>query len=673
MARNIPYYTKTDFKNMRTYACRALGRCRSGVNPHLALTAPDDARDPQFMLAFRKCCFWRKFFQKFPQYRVSFLERAARTTFRVGPAAVFRRTLADLGWNCHEHGVIVHKRGWQVDWMNSSRRFLQKMIEMSWNLQACSVASSRKNFDIECIDLPLIRGTMKNLDTQARSTMTNYIVGKHVTNDALVHYSRGAETDACPLCSEKDGRRHRVFECPMLETERNAYPGVMQWLRDQHTATALFGLPALDLSSLDSRCSMVPRRICAEIGVMPTDQTFDVFTDGSAYYTHDFTRTVAAGAFICCTAKDPVKYAALVPGCDHSPYRAEVWAILLAVQTVFRAVVFTDCAAALRVAQYLTWCRKTGVCPNFKDHHDLWGCIWKVLLTRPPECILFEKVKAHMTPEVLGDPTLVFRARMNNMVDADAKDCIRSSTRGFVRQFNADEKATKKKTKMFQDLHAMWNAMNAKCFSSAKTGPLPSVRMPEFSIPFTLSNAVTCQCSLDDDVLKACPFGFTFAKRVCDYFDGLRWDLDQQPVSCLEVYVDFCLSTSSVAPVCTNGVSATFRRKQIFELPDMSVAADAFNVPLVSQSRIFVSMIKWLLRNWDAPFVPRTKVKSLSMCGYLMPAFSLSGVPEFRMQTQARQQLWNYFHVQGKAKQDLSRNWRPPSRHQVHAVAHAGG
>ena len=156
------------------------------------------------------------------------------------------------------------------------------------------------------------------------------------------------------------------------------------------------------------------------------------------------------------------------------------------------------------------------------------------------------------------------------------------------------------------------------------------------------------------------------------YFHLLPWDCGQAPVSALEIYIDFCITTGSVAPVRIDDPENP-STKECFALPDLDISADSFQVPLVTQSRTWVRMIKWVLARWpNAPMSTKQRLKGLAMIGYTMPAFSLTGCPSFRAGILPRQHLWRFFHHNGKIHNSLGRKWMPPRHAPAAQYAQAG-
>lgn len=110
--------------------------------------------------------------------------------------------------------------------------------------------------------------------------------------------------------------------------------------------------------------------------------------------------------------------------------------------------------------------------------------------------------------------------------------------------------------------------------------------MPTLRITVDVSAVTKISCVLDDDCLRGCPFGYTYAGHVQSYFDGLEWDFTHAPVSLLEFYIDFSLHTSPVAPIYLAKRHAG-NHKVGYYLPDMSMIADVQQGTLKQQALVW--------------------------------------------------------------------------------------
>ena len=223
----LAYHTPKDLKHLRhlrSACCKALGRTRSGANPHLSLMTPGDGCDPHncgysyVRSSSGVACLTSLHIS---DRLLSFLDRLAAPCAKSnnGPASVLRKAFRDMGWECVPNGVVRHVQGWHCDWLRRSKRFISHVLTASWNRNVCAVASKRKHFDIQSVDLRGIRQAMKPMNDQQRLSVSNLRIGRRVANDALVHYSTGPATPNCTLCDEKDSRSFQIQSCPHCHSD----------------------------------------------------------------------------------------------------------------------------------------------------------------------------------------------------------------------------------------------------------------------------------------------------------------------------------------------------------------------------------------------------------------------------------------------------------------------
>eukprot|EP00438_Fugacium_kawagutii_P007365 Skav218578 [mRNA] locus=scaffold2610:471827:475942:+ [translate_table: standard] len=656
----LSYITTSEFKDLRAACCQANGRSRGGVNPRLAMNIPGDAHDPEFTLLVRKCKFWRRFLKAFPYRREEFFQKLASTggTNHSGPAAVFRKTLADNHWTCLEHGVLQHVNGWRFNWYHSSKAYMVKMLRAAWGARVCSFVQSRKHFDLCNFDHSAFRVATRQLPAAFVTDAANYVVGKHVTNDALGHYAARAGDFQCPLCESKDGRAHRLLHCAGLRSIRDKYTHVVTWLREMPAAVLQFGILPWDCQWLDhSCCEWEPfpqlHRPADDDGVFHT-----VFTDGSASHTECFSTAVCSGAWLLADGVTVVDSGgSVLPGGDHSAYRGEVWAVIQALQRFHCLVLHTDCAAVVANCERLLSARAAGSLPYYDDHEDLWTQVWELLLTRPVHCLRVVKVKAHQDLQQLSDPYQRWLADMNNRVDALAKRLVKQYTVGCQRQLQKFCKSKHDNVVMLHSFFRMWGEMNAKAVEAAQKHRAPRMgTMPVFQLEITPAALVKLVCVIPACDMEHCLYGAAFLERVQHYFHQLEWDFGQKAVSLLELYCDFTLFTGTLAPVLLPGRTAG--GPKVYRLRDQSTLADMAENTLQDQSRVWQRTIKWLLQHWSGcPWASLVKTDSLAKFGYTVDQNGLLGRPRFRSDTLVCSRLWSFFHTREGTRRSLGRRW----------------
>eukprot|EP00438_Fugacium_kawagutii_P022418 Skav206945 [mRNA] locus=scaffold1143:126263:131308:+ [translate_table: standard] len=660
------YFTYPEIRSIRASKCRAAGRAWNGCNPYLA-TSLGDLSDPELCLALRKCFFWRRYLAKFPSRVQPFLDKLSRNHNKSsnGPAGVFVRSMHDLGWSFGCDGKMKHNRGWSLDWLHASSRHVRRVLELSWHVKASRMASHRKGFSRTCVNVNINRAVLKKLTGPQHTDAVNFMIGKHVTNDGLSHYSRRSVTDRCPLCSCRDSRLHRIFECEALADLRQKHSGLIDWLRSQDATQQLFAAWESDLQWADKL--LQDSEIALPTYPVSKHDDAVVFTDGSAMFTGSFTTARGAGAFVCCKGNETVESKACVlPGQEQSAYRAEIWALLLALTRFKTLTVYSDCASMITVFSGLLTARRNHAQPVFREHADLWSLVWGLLLEKPIDAVVIHKVKAHTCWKSALDPTDFWKGQFNDKADKRAKNCLSRSIASDREALKNYEAKCGKSIQLACEFFHMWHEMNVRCIvANNKTTAQPRAAMPEFSLPIDPSRLVSLKCELPEAVLQTCPVGAIFGKRLCDYFNELQWDFQSSMgTSHHELFADFTIATCSSVPVlCHSGAVKKQKAIRTWNLPDLCIAANeaARKLTMTDQIRTWRKAMKWLLKVWNpCPLGAATsECDGLRRFGYVYPIRGFMGYPRLKGGSSVLQQLWCYFHPEGRAIHHMHNQWVP--------------
>eukprot|EP00438_Fugacium_kawagutii_P022809 Skav208201 [mRNA] locus=scaffold2026:153188:158570:+ [translate_table: standard] len=513
----------------------------------------------------------------FPFRRETFFKKLADYTGgrHSGPATVFAKTLLDHGWTCEESGWLIHSSGLAFNWYTAPKSLLTKMLAMAWQMKLCTAVQGRKHFDLSNVDIAGIQQALRGLNPEETSAALNFLVGKHVTFDALGHYANGGGSFQCPLCGCVDGREHRLLHCRELESIRALYPGLGEWLQQQSQATMYFGLLPWDVEWMINSCQQLA--VWPRVSRPPSApcELVCMFTDGSAFFTECFTVSLAAGAWILVDGPTVLcEGASVVPGVLHTAYRGEIWSVVLALQQRCYVNIHSDCSAVCAVGAGLVAARQAGSTPLVHEHSDLWDMVWELLLTRPSGSVSFTKVKAHQNPSTISDPTERWCAEMNNYVDLVAKRCVKAAARGSIRCRERFCKQRATNVRMLTKLFQCWNAMNSIVLKKVQAvRPLRNGTMPNFTMLVDPAALQLVPCDISEQVLAACPYGDVFARRVVGYLNGLQWDMQKPSVSLLELYFDFSLFTGTVSPIF-HAFTASRGSRGVYKLPDLSIQSD---------------------------------------------------------------------------------------------------
>ena len=173
--------------------------------------------------------------------------------------------------------------------------FVNNVLEKAW-IRHVAAQIHRSNFDIESFDAQACARCVKKRSRRQQGILMTLACGKHVTMDALVHYSQRVESKQCPFCTEEDSKEHRLCHCPEFADLRKQYAHVMRWMRRQKRAIWAFahfpdvGKPLLlkERLQVDRPLILPPRE----------DVVAHVYTDGSAFYGDSWDCCLAGSAVV---------------------------------------------------------------------------------------------------------------------------------------------------------------------------------------------------------------------------------------------------------------------------------------------------------------------------------------------------------------------------------------
>ena len=375
-------HSKWEWRSIRAGIATAINRLGSGANGLLAMAVTGDVVDPQLRIYVRMVKFWRRCLRIFPSMRTKFLANlcTGTCTNRTGPAGVFRVAFRMIGWECKDNGVLEHQSGLRLEWMQCSIRFLKKMLTLAWSNYVCTEMSKREAFDVQFFDAEMFRRSLQGRSHADQGLLTTYASGRHVTHDVLSKFSYKVHDSCCPLCKDhQDSKEHRIYQCLALREFRDSK--VWRWLRNQPRAVSHFGICPLQIDAILEKQRV---QSSVESFVLPVieDQRAIVFTDGSAFHNDNFQLCVGGCAVVEWKGKPRLLVRALLATVDHSSFRAESYAIYLAMQRKRLVDIYCDCAAVVGLLQYLLECRGSNVTPDLSEHTDLWSPIWRHVQVR---------------------------------------------------------------------------------------------------------------------------------------------------------------------------------------------------------------------------------------------------------------------------------------------------
>lgn len=654
---------KTQWKILRTAISRAIGYCGAGASPWLTLASCN--LDPQLGNIITVCKFWRRFLRSFPQqvpHLVSNLMRVGIS--KVGPVANFRKTLNLVGWNFIDEFTMHHQdSGTSLQWRTCSNKHLAFVLQKCWPWSVVAKSPERKDWDRSVFDIPMYTKLVSPRDIREAAILQGFTSGKHFTNDLISKYDKNI-TPKCPFCESLDSKHHRLFVCTKFKHIRIKFSKAIKWAAKQKGSLKYFGLPIMQPTIWDNI-----KAICAKDVTWKhpphNHEPWYLFLDGSAFGQTRRETTLSSWAVVksdhMATNFEAIA-SGFTPTWEHSSFRGEVAAVLMALQLAQTCHLYSDCQAVVdTVLSFLEALRDHKPFPVV-DHHDLWFPIWELLRCRPSNTVTITKVTAHQDASQIADVRLRWYALGNNYVDVQAKRVI--TTHPVYRRLQKLEKQYISEFALHRDYHSFVCALTEETYNfqpkKTKTTHDEDVNTPDFFSWGPQTNVFTFELPAYESLPTGCPFGATFYNRVRDWFRKLQWPKNPvavQPVQFIglvELYFDFVLISGTESPI-----NVAKRPQTSWKLLDENLLLQSPPVPLARHTDAWFRFWKWCTKYSGAslPFswVDRAALKHV---GYTVMATCVHPRPRLA-DTKSSQAIWNYFHQITGRRRDMSHPLRP--------------
>ena len=640
-------FTNKQFHSLRCAIASSLGLYKSGANTLLAIGATGLTVGPQVRLLRRRIKFFRKFFKFFPSRKQSFLHRITKHVSKnrvSGIAAHFHCAMRDAGWKCEEDAVIVHASGLKCNWVEDSIPYLFQCIDKAWEA-TITTRIDRKGFDLEVLSAKGFNDAIKHRGPQQQGLLTAIASGKHVTRDALAHYAKGDPT--CPFCSAIDGKEHRVFHCQGLQDLRAKHREAIKWVTSQPKAVMFFGLAPDNCDAVKLRQQVFCEGF--QFLLPEVDSHGVVYTDGTCFNNTSWEHAVAGSAVIQVTGEYQWQLVArkALPTPDHSSYRGEGFAVVLALQNFWKVHIHSDCAAVVDEVQHMLLNHALGVNIVAKSHPDIWNVVAWHIQQRQPGDVKITKVKAHVEWQLLDQGAERQRAFFNAMVDLEAKKSVAADNfelwQKFERMFEHKKSVLRGLIK-YHDF--LWNVYERSFNIQPRQKPCDV--QPSFAELWRFHGSgkivpAPCQQDLDN-----CPFGKKFAMRVLAWWNQIQW-FEGSPVSVLEVYFDYCFESCSQMPVRMADNS--------WKLREDSVEADVSPLRLGLQNHAWLRFLRWWFNCIQCPELQIVRSNAMFTYGPTITTWSINLRPRLLHGERVSSEIWQYLHSGGTTARNFKKPW----------------
>ena len=404
---------------------RALKFDRAGASPVVRLAfACGLSTDPFYVDAWKTFLGFVRMFQCSDVVQRNWIAYSSdlhgRRTF--GPFAKFLLLLDFLDWRLVCPSQFEICPGVSVDLHSLDLRAFRPLFDYCWRQKLTQQVRHRQDFhDLEGINFAACFAKTSNLDKSQQELLDCVRDGTFFLSTVKSKYDVSV-SELCECGRALDTLEHRALECPRMAVVRLKFLDIQRMWHLLPDCMTLHGLcpanPHQDRlwQALAAVPWDAPTWRCG-----PSDNSVQMlFIDGSCSTPDVPLHAVASWSVILASRSIPVGVG-LLPGLCHSSGRAEIWALVMAVQWLIdhhaEGIIHVDSQYALDGAHFL---QKTLTVPADWGDRDLWTHLLERLLLLEGR-VKFQKVSAHLCRKDDMSETLQFETTWNGVADTNAK------------------------------------------------------------------------------------------------------------------------------------------------------------------------------------------------------------------------------------------------------------
>ena len=575
----------TRFGPLRSAAMKGLNADGSGCNPvvHLGLIEKPMV-DPQFwsiMTTFRSLRDCATAESLYPLL-MSVVENQGLLP-RGGPTNALLQRIHTLGWTVCSDGRVSDQWG-SFSLFTVSLQELLFRAEAAWTQVVSAAVQHRQCFQGLCdADAKGTRAFVTKLTVQDQGLMRKALNGASFTNDSQCYYTSSGSSQ-CEFCGQTDSRFHRFWQCPVFESARRDVPRALLARIDTLPPCLTHAGWRIKPPTMDQWWATLVSLPTPEIEVtlqLPDRSWYDLFTDGSCLWPNAPSYRVASwsvclAGFSADWTDSQVLEAGPLPGLLQSAYRAELYAIYIAVKwgrvNKKSIRIWSDCLGVIRRFRKLTRTRqllKHGVA-----HYDLWLLIYEELQQLTQTEVLITKVSAHQSLEsatsdfdlwmVINNMLADRAAKLANLCRPPAFWTAHRSHAAMVERYEAEGDAIQNVileiSRQVVVREACHQADGSLTREQSDMPPADELEEPGTWTMFEVMQPVSWKLTQR--------YGFLITARITAWLkEGLQSAVSaSEPVrwvSAHQLYLDFQLATADMGPVYDKGWVDTTKRPDI--------------------------------------------------------------------------------------------------------------
>jgi len=330
-----------------------------------------------------------------------------------------------LGWHIDGCGHVVDRWG-KFSLFEVSMPEVQYRVEMQWPTIIAANTEHRGCFTgLESCDAAATRQWLNTLDVADQALFRKVLNGTHFTQDGKMHCQE-ISSDECLYCACSDSRYHRFWECPRFEPLREHVPAdVRKSILElpEVLTCAGWSLQPTTLQEWNCYFANLP---APPLPSLTLQGDLYLFTDGSCHDQRNVNQRFAGFSVVLASCEavhdcsgSQILDSGHLPGLLQSAYRAEIFAVLRALQIAQqhdgRIFLWSDCDGVVRRLKRLI----SGHALHVNSaHYDLWAEI-QMLVRQHEGTLVVARVSAHQ-PDDAGDVYKEWCFRHNGIADRHA-------------------------------------------------------------------------------------------------------------------------------------------------------------------------------------------------------------------------------------------------------------
>ena len=338
----------------------------------------------------------------------------------IGPITILQAHLRRLGWTLKEDFECQSQDGLSFNLARISQWQYKNLVTTAWQDWLVPKLKIKHNLpDLTSFDITASSWQLPN--AQNEGFMATVRSGGLFTNKAKSRICSQVSPN-CVMCGELDGMTHRAYACSASEQIRQE--NGWQSLKDVPRSCLVYGLFPRPLAQDEYFNALDELKVENLVCLPDKEEPIHIFTDGSCSQPAPSKKSERRAAFAVRLAhknshESQLLATGTLPGRKQTAFRAELWAVMIAMSTCTNSVIYTDCKGVflgiLKLQKYgwseLAWLSSPDI--------DLWKGAWSIL-SFPGRRLVIEWTRSHQSLSDARSANEMWRTYHNGLTDRSA-------------------------------------------------------------------------------------------------------------------------------------------------------------------------------------------------------------------------------------------------------------